>query len=143
MDLANSSADQNNLPLAKTDEQLLIDMIKQSDLVFVGMMVSLGKPTTHWSGNSNGYQPVQYQVEKILKGRYEASTITVEHILVYGSRTAQEGETPHLSRGLFAEKSKLIISAQKTADGAWKSLNEELGALPANDEWMRKFQATL
>ncbi|MCI0413689.1 hypothetical protein L0222_12925 [bacterium] len=134
--------EETNLPLARTEEEYLKDMTETSDLVFIGVVVGLGKPPLFWSGHSNAYQAARYKIEKILKGKYDAPEISVDHVLVYESSTAQPGETPHLSRALFATNSQLIVSANNTSKG-WKSLNEEYGALPANEEWLQKIKAAM
>jgi hypothetical protein len=135
--------EESKLPLAHSEEQYLKDLAETSDLIFVGVVQNLGKPPLFWSGHSNSYQSAHYKVEKILKGKYEAPEISVDHVLVYDSSTAQPGETPHLSRTLFGVNSKLIVSAHKTTRGEWKALNEEYGALPATEDWLQKIEGTL
>ena len=142
MDGQNVPVEETNLPLARTEEEYLKDLAETSELIFIGVLLGLEKPPLFWSGHSNSYQAARYKVEKILKGKYEAPEISVDHVLVYESSTAQSGETPHLSRALFATNSKLIISANSTTKG-WKSLNEEYGALPANEEWLQKIDVAL
>jgi hypothetical protein len=143
MDGQNVPAEETNLPLARTEEQYLKDLAETSDLIFVGVVLNLGKPPLFWSGHSNSYQSARYKVEKLLKGKHEAPEISVDHVLVYESSTAQQGETPHLSRTLFGVNSRLIVSAHKTTRGEWKALNEEYGALPATEEWLQKINTAL
>ena len=143
MDVQKGPVEESSGPLARTEEQYLKDLTETSDLIFVGVVLGLGKPALFWSGHSNSYQAARYKVEKILKGQYDASEISVDHVLVYGSSSAQPGETPHLSRTLFGVNSKLIVSAHKTARGEWKALNEEYGALPATEEWLQKIDVAL
>jgi len=126
-----------------TEQESLQQFVRKSDLVFVGVLLSLGKPPLYWSGGSNAYQTAKYKVERILKGQYGASEISIDHVLVWGSRTAESGETPGLSRNLFAVNSRLIVGARRADSGIWKALDEDYGALPATDEWIRKINSAL
>lgn len=129
--------------LAVASDEALKEQIQASDLVFIGAVVSMGKPPVGWSGFGNTYQAVNYKIDRILKGSYHEPEISILHVLVFGSLTAQEGEQSALSPELFAIKSKLIVSAQKTDKGQWKSLFENYGALPATQEWIRKIESAL
>ena len=80
---------------------------------------------------------------RIIKGQYGASEISVEHVVVYGSKTAQPGETPGLLSSMFSPNNELIVFARKTDSGKWKDTNEVHGALPATDEWQQKVEAAL
>jgi len=124
-------------------EGYLRELSKEMDLIFVGTVVSVGNPPHGWSGYGGSYQTVTYKVEKILKGKQETPQISVQHIVVYGSNTAQHGEKPGLSSELFAPNAKLIVSAQKTDEGRWKALSEDASALPATDEWLRKMESAI
>jgi hypothetical protein len=124
-------------------EGYLRELSKEMDLIFVGTVVSVGNPPHGWSGYGGSYQTVTYKIEKIFKGKYESPQISVQHILVYGSNTADKGEKPGLSSELFAVNAKLIVSAQKTDDGKWKALSEDASALPATAEWLRKMESAI
>jgi hypothetical protein len=124
-------------------EGYLRELSKEMDLIFVGAVVSVGKPPYGWSGYAGSYQTVTYKVEKVLKGKYDTPQISVEHIVVYGSNTAQSGERAGLASELFAPNAKLIVSVQKTEEGIWKALSEDASALPATDEWLRKMESAL
>jgi len=124
-------------------EGYLRELSKGMDLIFVGTVVSIGNAPRGWSGYGGSYQTITYKVEKILKGQLETPQISVQHIVVYGSNTAQRGEKPGLSSELFATNAKLIVSAQKTDEGKWKALSEDASALPATDEWLKKMESAL
>jgi hypothetical protein len=124
-------------------EGYLKELSKEMDLIFVGSVLSVGKPPRGWSGYGGSYQTVQYKVEKILKGQLEEPQITIQHIVVYGSNTAQEGDKPGLSPELFSVNAKVIVSSQKTESGTWKSLSEDAGALPATQDWLQKMESAL
>jgi len=124
-------------------EGYLREISREMDLIFVGTVVSVGNPPRGWSGYGGSYQTVTYKVDKILKGQYETSQISIQHIVVYGSNTAENGEKPGLSSELFVINAKLIVSTQKTDDGKWKALSEDSGALPATREWLQKIESAL
>ena len=129
--------------LTVASDKNLQRLVRESDIVMIGSVISIGEPPDGWSGFANSYQMVTYKVEKVLKGNYKEPEISILHIVVSGSLTAQEGETSSLSSELFAPKSKLIVCAQKTDSGDWKSLAENYGALPATPEWTKKIEAAL
>jgi hypothetical protein len=137
----NKNSDQN-VSLALTEEESLRKLVQQNELIFIGSVLALGKPPKSWSGFFLSYQPVKYKIEKLLKGQYGASEISVEHIIVSGSPTAQSGDTPGLSPSLFAVGSRLIVSAQKADNGIWKDLDDEFGALKS-DQWEKKIEAAI
>jgi hypothetical protein len=124
-------------------EKTLRELVQESDLIFIGTVSSVGVPPQGWSGYAGAYQTVSYKIEKILKGQYEKPQISIHHVVVYGSNTAQEGDQPGLSSKLFAINAKLIVSAQKTDNDQWKALSEDAGALPATTEWMQKWESVL
>jgi outer membrane protein assembly factor BamB len=132
-----------NSQLAPTEEELFQKQVQKRSLIFVGTVLSLGKPPANWSGYLPAYQTVHYKVEKVLKGQLNAAEIAVEHIVVWGSKTAQSWDTPGLSTVLFAVGSKLIAFAQKSQDGVWKELDEDLGAIPFSDDSIRKVETAL
>ena len=115
----------------------------ESDIILTGSVLSIGKPPNGWSGYGSTFQAVTYKVEKILKGQYSQPEITIHHIVVSESLTAQEGDEPGLSPDLFAINNKLIVSAQKAPGDIWKSLSEDQGALPATDEYLRMMETAL
>ena len=128
------------LPLALTEEESIQQLVKDSDLIFTGTLLAAGTAPDSWSGGSNSYQSVRYKIDKILKGQYGSPEISVDHVVVYGGKTARSGEIPGLSDQLFAPKAKLIVGAQRTDTGSWKALDEDYSALPATDDWLRKIQ---
>ena len=123
--------------------ETLRSVAAESDVIFIGTAMSLGKAPAAWSGFGSAFQTVNYKVEKLLKGQFAQPEISVYHIVVADSLTADHGDTPRLSPALFAAQAKLIVSAQKTQDGIWKSLSEDQGALPASPEFLEKMEAAL
>ena len=140
-DQKNKNADQN-VSLALTEEESLRKLVQQNELIFIGSVLAMEKPPKSWSGFFLSYHTVKYKIEKILKGQYGSPQISVDHVVVSGSRTAQPGDTPGLSPTLFAVGSRLIISAQKADNGIWKDLDDEFGALPPA-EWEKKIEAAV
>ncbi|HSP06176.1 MAG TPA: hypothetical protein VLR94_03320 [Acidobacteriota bacterium] len=135
-------ANENKLPLELTEEQNLEELAAQSDLIFVGVVLQLGRPPQNWSGHLTEYQTVQYRVERLLKGKHAAEGISVDHVVVSGSKTAAE-KSPALSPSLFSVNAKLIVSARKANSGLWKALDENYGAIPATPEWIAKVESAL
>ncbi len=143
MDQQKIISEKQNPPLAMTEEESLKDLVKRNNLIFIGSLLELGKPPNDWSGCGNAFQSAKYKIVRIIKGQYGASEISVEHVVVYGSKTAQPGETPGLLSSMFSPNNELIVFARKTDSGKWKDTNEVHGALPATDEWQQKVEAAL
>ena len=143
MDQQKISVEKQNPPLAMTEEESLKDLVKRNNLIFIGSLIELGKPPNDWSGCGNSFQSAKYKILRIIRGQYGASEISVEHVVVYGSKTAQPGETPGLSSSMFSPNNELIVFAKKTDSGRWKDTNEVYGALPATDEWQKKVESAI
>jgi hypothetical protein len=118
-------------------------LVKQHELIFVGVVLELGEPPTHWSGRVTAYQRVRYRVERTVYGEWSAPEIDVEHVVVRRSATAEPGQQPSLSFKLYGIGSKLIVSAVRARDGRWRSLSERFGALPYSKETLAELQAEL
>jgi hypothetical protein len=137
------SVEKQSLPLARSEDDALKDVVKTNQLIFVGALLELGPQPNDWSGYASAFQNARYKIVRIMKGAYGASEISVNHIVVYGSKTAQAGETPGLSSSLFSPNNELIVFAKKTESGQWKDTDEILGTLPATDQWVRKVEIAL
>jgi hypothetical protein len=134
-------ANESKLPLQLTEEESLQELVAESDLVFVGVVLSLGKPPQNWSGFFTEYQTVKYRIDRFIKGQYGATEISVDHTVVSGSKTAAPAAgSPALSPLLFTKDAQLIVSARKSNSGVWKSLSENYGALPATPDWIEKIE---
>src|SRR5687767_4079758 len=88
--------------------ETLRNVVRESDLIFVGTVTSLGKAPSGWSGFGSAFQTVHYQIEKVLKGQQSGPEISVQHVVVSESLTAREDDVPGLSPQLFSEKARLI-----------------------------------
>jgi hypothetical protein len=132
---------QRTVSLASQEQQLLESETQESDLIFVGVILDIGPAPDGWSGYASSYQKVRYQIENIVKGQYASSEISILHVVVYESKTAQSGETPGLSTSIFYPGAKLIVSAQNAGSDKWKSLNEVIGAVPFSSDWMKRVEA--
>jgi hypothetical protein len=130
-------------PLAMSEEDSLKALAKKNNLIFIGSLMELGNPPNDWSGCGNSYQRAKYKIVRLIKGQYGASEISVDHVVVYGSKTAQAGETPELSRSMFSPNNELIVFARKTDSGHWRDTSEDLGVLPATEEWQQKVEHAL
>ncbi len=108
------------------EEERLAEFVRESKLVFIGTVTELGPEPSFWSGRFPSYQKVTYQVEEVLKGN-KIPEITVEHVVVSSSKTAR-ADKPGLSPVLFQKGNRLIVIANKTDQGTWRSLDENLGA---------------
>ena len=135
---------EDNKSLAVEEAEVdLRELAQKSDLVFVGTVRSVGRAPIDWSGYGNTYQTVQYKVERVFKGENTQAEISIDHVVVYGSKTAQPGDTPGLSTDLFAPNAKLLVSARKSQSGAYKSLSDNYGAMPATETLLKKMEAAL
>ena len=129
---------------AMQEQERLQRITQKSDLIFIGTVLEVGDPPKDWSGYFSAYQTVRYKVDQILKGEYGAAEISIDHIVVSGSKTADGGEVPKLSSTIFYPGASLIVSAQRAGDtGIWKSLNEVIGAVPNSADWLRRVGALL
>jgi hypothetical protein len=137
------SANSQGAPRPLTEEELFQRQAQESVFIFIGSVLSLGKPPANWSGYLPAYQSVRYKVEKFLKGQIQTPEIEVNQIVVWGSKTAQAGDAPGLSTALFSVGSKLIVFTQKTQDGVYKELDENLGAIPFSETSLQKVEAAL
>jgi hypothetical protein len=134
---------ENEIDIAVLEKEHLAELAQSSDLIFSGTVESIGNPPRDWSGYFNSYQEVRYKVEKVFKGQESGPEITIQHVIVYGGKTARTGEDPALSPELFFVKAKLIVCARKSQSGVYKSLDENYGALPATPEWINKIESAL
>lgn len=132
-----------NSQVAQTEEELFQKHVQKRPLIFIGTVLFLGKPPANWSGYLPAYQTVRYKVEQVLKGQLNVPEISVEQIVVWGSRTAQPRDTPGLSATLFSVGARLIAFAQKSQDGVWKELDEDLGAIPFSEDTVRKIETII
>jgi hypothetical protein len=126
---------------ALKEEERFAELVRESNIIFIGVVKEVGSAPRFWSGRIPSYQTVKYTVEDVLKGD-PISEITVAHVVVSGSKTARKDE-PGLSRSLFRKENRLIVIAAKTDQGEWKSLHENLGAVPHSKETFKKIKSFL
>jgi hypothetical protein len=134
MDIQNNQVHEEKLPLSLSEDERIQSLTRSSALIFIGLVLEIGKPPADWSGYFKAYQRVRYKIERILKGQFGASEINVDHIVVMDSKTARPGEEPGLSSSLFSKDSKLIVFADKGPNGVWINLDEDFGALAATEQ---------
>jgi hypothetical protein len=128
---------------AMQEQERLQRITQKSDLIFIGTIIDAGTPPKEWSGCFSSYQTVRYKVEQVLKGQYGTPEISVDHIVVHGSKTAEPGETPKLSTAIFYPGASLIVSALRPDADRWTSLNEVIGAVPNSADWLRRVEVLL
>ena len=126
---------------AAKEEERLQRITHKNDLIFIGVVTDIGPAPQNWAGYNSSYQFVRYPIEKAIKGEHSSTEISVEHVVVFGSKTAQQAETPGLSKKIFYPGAKLIVSAQKVSFDQWKSLNEVIGAVPFSPDWLKRVEA--
>jgi hypothetical protein len=134
---------QNLTSPALQEQERLQRVTQNSDLIFIGTIIDAGTPPNEWSGYFSSYQTVRYKVQQILKGKNEATEISVDHVVVHGSKTAEPGETPKLATGIFYPGASLIVSAVRSDADHCKSLNEVIGAVPNSADWLRRVEVLL
>lgn len=125
---------------ALKEEEHLIEIVRESKIIFIGTVTELGPPPSFWSGRFPSYQKVTYQVEEVLKGN-KISEITVAHIIVAKSKTARADE-PALSPALFQKGNRLIVIAVQD-QGEWRSMDENVGAIAYSEEALEKIKKVL
>ena len=126
---------------ALKEEERFAELVRESNIIFIGVVKEVGSTPGFWSGRIPSYQTVTYTVEDVLKGN-PISEITVAHVVVSGSKTARKDE-PGLSTSLFRKDNRLIVIAVKTDHGEWKSLHENLGSVPHSEETLNKIKSFL
>ncbi|HSE41654.1 MAG TPA: hypothetical protein VLH08_12905 [Acidobacteriota bacterium] len=143
MDIQKANIEKQISSGAFKEQERLQRITQESDLIFVGTVIEVGPPPKDWSGYMSSYQTVRYKIEQILKGQYDAPEISIEHIVVHGSKTAEPGETPKLSTAIFYPGASLIVSAGRPDVNRWTSGNEVIGAVPNSADWLRRVEALL
>lgn len=126
---------------ALKEEERFAELISESNIIFIGVVQEIGAQPSFWSGRFPSYQTVKYRVEEVIKGD-RISEITVSHVVVSGSKTARRDE-PGLSPSLFQQGNRLIVIAVVTENGEWKSLDENMSALPHSEETLDKIKKLL
>lgn len=86
-----------------------------AELVFVGAITAIGTAPGFWSGIAMSTQAVTYDVESVLKGSYTEATITINHLVVDGTRQADDDEaaTAGLTSSIFAVGNRLIVFSKQ------------------------------
>jgi hypothetical protein len=106
---------------------------RRASLIVVGAVSSVGTRPIAWSGFLRIDQTATYTIDHLVKGNFTSATISVQHMVVGGSRNADT--SPGLSLTRFATGQKLIVSLAERA-GRYYDLDEDFGTLPysANNE---------
>lgn len=125
---------------ALKEEERLAEIVRESNIVFIGTVTELGAPPKFWSGRFPSFQKVTYQVEEVLKGN-KVSQITVAHIVVAKSKTGRSDE-PGLSPALFQKGNRLIVIVVER-EGELRSMDEDLGAVAYSEEALKKIKKVL
>ncbi|MCI0447588.1 hypothetical protein L0152_30790 [bacterium] len=126
---------------ALKEEERFTELVRESNIIFVGVVEEVRSAPRFWSGRIPSYQTVKYKVEDVLKGD-SISEICVAHVVVSGSKTARKDE-PGLSTSLFRKDNRLIVIAAKTDQGEWKSLHENLGTALYSEETLNRIKGFL
>ncbi len=120
----------------------LAELCKSATGAWVATVVSVGPPPAFFSGRAAAYQNVTYSVQQTLKGPPMTEQITVAHLVVKGSSTAEPGELPMLSKKAFRVGAQLVVIAEKDDSKHWICMDEVLGAAQPSPEWISKVSAT-
>ncbi len=143
MDIQKTDFEKQIGSAALKEQARLQRITKESDLIFIGTVVEVGTAPKDWAGYASSYQTVRYKVEQIVKGQYGTPEISVDHIVVHGSKTAEPGETPKLATSIFYPGASVIVSAVRSDADHWKSLNEVIGGVPNSADWLRRVEGLL
>jgi hypothetical protein len=125
----------------------------EAELVFLGEVEVVGNSWGFWSGIAPNLQKVQYKVIEVLKGQYSEAAISVGHLVVKNSSTA-DNDKARLSPYLFAHGNLLIVFVKKMdkadknnfgdlGDDSYLSLDEHCGVISVkskDSKTIRKIQ---
>lgn len=109
-------------PREASIEKMLVDgadvdaQFAESDLVFNGEVVEVGRPPRASSGVAVATQPVAFRVTKVLKGAATADRVVV-HFVVAGGATADPAITNRLDAAIFREGARLLVWAMRVDEG--------------------------
>ena len=142
MDIQKTNLEKQVGSAALREQERLQRITNESDLIFIGTVIDIGAPPKTWSGYCSSYQKVRYKIDQILKGQHETPEITIDHVVVFESRTAEPGDTPKLKTAIFYPGANLIVSAERSND-RFVSGNEVIGAVPNSAEWLRRVENLL
>ena len=86
-----------------------------AELVFVGTITAIGTAPGFWSGIAMSTQAVTYNIDEVLKGSYTESSLTINHLVVDGTRQADDADadTAALTSSIFAVGNKLIVFSKQ------------------------------
>ena len=137
------------------DEQRMQQLTRSATLIVVAEILDVKRALGAWSGYLASVQRVRYKVKEVLKGELTLHEIDVGHYVVKNSRTA-DTQRPRLSPKLFVKGNQLVLflipEQQKSSPSSpnmkgvgqtYVALDENCGALPANDETVKLIQKIL
>lgn len=90
--------------------------IAESDLVFNGEVIEVGRPPRAGSGTVVATQPVAFRVTKVLKGVETADRVVV-HFVVADGATIDPAASNRLDAAIFYEGARLLVWAQRVDEG--------------------------
>jgi hypothetical protein len=143
MDTQNANMEKQIGSAALKEQERLQRITNESDLIFIGTVIEVGNSPKSWSGYCYSYQKVRYKIDQILKGQHETSEISIDHVVVFGGRTAEPGDSPRLSTAIFYPGANLIVSAERVDATRFVSGNEVIGAVPNSNDWLKRLGALL
>ncbi len=124
---------------AKVDP--LVELCRSAAKVWLGTVVSVGPAPKNFSGRVASYQSVTYAVKRTLKGAETTGEVTVLHLVVKSSATAEPGDVPSLSKKHFKVGAELVVIAEKNDAQQWLCMDESIGSNEASADWVKTVQA--
>jgi hypothetical protein len=131
-------------PFLDAHVDLVRQVARESELVFVGKVVLVGPAPSAWSGRMRARQAVAISVDRVLKGFAPEPTITIYEPVVADSRLAAIGRAPALSQTLFATGNNLIVFARRAmTPEMFDGPDENVGVVPSTAANVRAIRKVL
>lgn len=118
---SSSSSNEFDSETLEENREQIQDNVTNAEIVMVGTITAVGTAPEFWSGIAMSTQTVSYTVDSVLKGTYTETSLTINHILVDGTR--QAADAPGLDATIFAEGAQLIVFASQNSD--YENLSED------------------
>jgi len=96
----------------KCDKPTLEGLAKDAEIIFVGQVEKVDPSWGWWSGVAPNVQVVRYKIVNVLKGKHAADNITVGHLVVKNSLTADSSRA-QLSPLIFSLGKEVLVFAKR------------------------------
>lgn len=91
--------------------------VPSTRLSFKGCVRKVKRSPRLWSGIVTSYQPVRYEIDRVISGRFSDDVITVQHLIMEGKDDVR-GQVPELRRSLVHRGVGLRVTAVRARSPA-------------------------